>query len=89
MTKERWQELIDMKEEHEDLAVKILHLKSCLKSDMRIQLTAVNYDVEFNRNGGYLTLENATKEMHELLINHEIAACQKRIEEITKDFERA
>jgi hypothetical protein len=88
MTKERWQELIDMKEEHEDLGLKIVHLKQCLKSDVGISMTAINYDIDFKRNGGYCTLDNATKEMQALLINHEIAACQKRIEEITKEFEK-
>ena len=88
MTKERWQELSDMKEEHEDLEVKIAHLKNCLKSDTAIKMYAVNYDLDWRRDGEQLTLEHTTKEMQALLINHEIAECKKRIEVITKEFEK-
>jgi hypothetical protein len=88
MTKERWQELLDMKDEHEDLALKITYLKNCLKSDTAIKIYAVNYDLDWRRDGESIVLEYTTKELQALLINNEIAECEKRIEVITKEFEK-
>jgi hypothetical protein len=88
MTKERWQELSDMKDEHEDLGLKITYLKNCLKRDTAIKIYAVNYDLDWRRDGESITLEHTTQELQALLINHEIAECEKRIEVITKEFEK-
>jgi hypothetical protein len=79
MTKERWQELLDIHEEIDELKNKIVDLKKAksLKPELYIP-----------RDYGYsISIKHMNSVIYENIIDHEIKICQDEIEKLTKEFE--
>ena len=80
MTKERWQELLDIHEEIEELNNKIVDLKKAKNLEPELYIP---------RDYGYsIYIKHMNSVIYEGIIDYEINKCQEEIEKLTKEFEK-
>jgi hypothetical protein len=81
MTRERFQELIYIHEEIDDLRTKIVDLTRAKKRKPELYIPK-----EF---GYSISIVYISNENYESIIDYEIEKCQEQIETLTKEFEKS
>jgi hypothetical protein len=80
MTEERWQELLDIHEEIEELNNKIVDLKKAKTLEPELYIP---------RDYGYsISIKHMNNVIYEGIIDYEIKKCQEEIEKLTKEFKK-